>query len=345
MRRFIPFFLAFLVLVPGGKAPKAAPGLAPGQIWVHGRVVDTLAQAFDIVTHGGIIRMGPGVYPMAGTITRNRVRLEGSGPETILQGRAVGGKAALVVKGNGVTIARLACRGISVPDGNGACVRLEGRDLTLDHVVFADSESGLLTAGNPGHVRVLDSLFIRLGKAGRAHAIYQGGGELTVRGTRVIASRDQGHGIKSRASRTTIENSVIASAGGDDSRLVDLPNGGLVTISGSVLAEGAASVNHQLLSFGVEKGRAGVSALRLDGNLILTDRARGSTLLLSGRDMPSPVVVNNHVVGPVRFNWAADEAGNNRFFPDREAAHLPPAPVVPGLDWLDPDGLGAPDAP
>ena len=70
-------------------------------------------------------------------------------------------KNTLVVMGNSVLIEGLECSGIHVPSGNGACLRLEGKDITIRKVFFHDSEEGIL--GGRGLTVIEDSRFERLG--------------------------------------------------------------------------------------------------------------------------------------------------------------------------------------
>ena len=301
--------------------------LKEGEIWVNGRIVGSLKQAFNFVTNDGIIRMGPGIYRMAGTIKKDRIKLEGS-EGTILDGVADGGKAAIVVRAADVVIENITCRNISVPDENGACIRHEGKNLTLRNVHFMDSESGILGWQKGGRVLIEDSRFERLGGGvGQAHAIYINGGELIVRRSVILSARNQAHGVKSRAERTIIENSIIASLEGLDSRLIDIPDGGRAYILNNLLVEGPNTVNWQIASFGVERKAYQLNSLRVENNMIITDREGGSELILINRAMPTPVVRKNIVVGQIRYNWPVD----NYFFDDREELKLPPAPELP--DW------------
>ena len=84
----------------------------------------------------------------------------------------------------------------------------------------------MLTGPNPGRILIRNSRFERLGLNGTAHGIYVGGGELYVYQSEFLRSKSQGMEIKSRARKTVIERSVIASLDGVDSRLLDIPNGG-----------------------------------------------------------------------------------------------------------------------
>jgi len=335
-------YLVFIILLFAVTAlsPRASAQVDPaeGQIIVDGILVDTIQQAFDAVKAGGTIRIGPGTYKMAGLLRSKARRRDGQGadkdgvsifgsPGTIFDGVAYGGKATFVLASNDVTMEDIICRNVKVKDRNGACIRFEGTNLTLRRVTFENSENGLLANQESGDILIEDSMFRANGAAGRAHGMYINGGRLTVRRTQVLSSKDQGHGIKSRAERTIIEDSVIASLEGDDSRLIDLPVGGVVAIRNNLLVEGAKSANFQLLSYGVESGLLTNNLFRMENNLIITDREGGSELILVGETMPTPIVKKNLVVGKVNYSWP----GGNYFFETRAELNLPPAPDLP--EW------------
>ena len=345
MMRF--FSWTMLVFFLAAMAPKTYGQVDPakGQILVDGVPVGTLQQAFDAVKAGGTIRIGPGTYKMAGVLrSKNRrgkgedqgagkdgVSIFGS-PGTIFDGVAVERKATFVLSANDITMEDIICRNAKVKDRNGACVRFEGTNLTLRRVTFENSENGILANKQSGDILIEDSMFRANGAAGRAHGIYVSGGRLTVRRTQVLSSKDQGHGIKSRAERTIIEDSVIASLEGDDSRLIDLPNGGVVAIRNCLLVEGANTVNWQLLSYGVENNLLTNNLFRMENNLIITDRDGGSELILVGDSMPRPIIQRNLVVGRITYDWP----DNNYFYENRRELELPPAGELPEWAALTP---------
>ena len=338
MIRFFSFAVLTFILAVAPPQANAQVDPPAGQIIVDGFLVDTLQQAFDAVKAGGTIRIGPGTYKMAGLLRSKARRRNGQGtdkdgvsifgsPGTIFDGVAYGGKATFVLAANDTTMEDITCRNVTVKDRNGACVRFEGTNLTLRRVTFESSENGILANAQSGDILIEDSMFRANGARGRAHGMYINGGRLTIRRTQVLSSKDHGHGIKSKAERTIIEDSVIASLEGDDSRLIDLPVGGVVAIRNSLLVEGANSVNWQLLSYGVESGLRSNNLFRMENNLIITDREGGSELILVGETMPTPIIQKNLVVGKITYTWP----GNNYFFEKRSELDLPAAPELP--EW------------
>ncbi|MFP3670604.1 hypothetical protein SB717_36575, partial [Priestia sp. SIMBA_032] len=88
---------------------------------------------------------------------------------------------------------------------------------------------------------------------------------------------------KSRASRTLITGSLIASFDARDSRLVDVPDGGLLHIERSVLAEGPRSENGDLVGYGLELPRdrepGRMDRVILRGTTFYSDRLQATRLL------------------------------------------------------------------
>ena len=281
---------------------------------------------------GSTVLVGPGIYREGIIVRADRVTIRGVRGAHI-KGAAASGKAAIVVKGDDVTIEAIECSRITVPNGNGACIRAEGMNLTVRGVYFHDSQSGIL--GGRGRLVVEDSRLKRLGgdiatDIGHAHAIYAGKrvDELIVRRSRILSSKEEGHEIKSRARRTVIEGNVIASLDGRDSRLIDVPNGGVVVIRGNVLEKGPNSSNPDVVGIGLErtgnpKRDHAINSTVIADNTIIFDRVQ-NIRLFRVRGVPPPKLVGNTIVGGEEFRDLA-----SRWFPDRAAAGLPAYPRLP----------------
>ena len=263
----------------------------------------TVEAALAAATDGVTVRLLPGVYRDGGILRANGVRIEADG--AYLFDAAWEQKASLVLKGNDTVIIGLRCSHIRVPDANGACIRAEGRNLTLRGVHFHDSQTGLLSGRTAGRVVIEDSTFERLGnreqEIGNAHGIYIGSiDEFILRRSRVLESVGAGHEVKSRAAKTVIEGNVIASLSGRDSRQIDLPNGGDIVIRGNVLEKGPNSENHQVIGIGMERGRGhgtdhAFNEAVIEGNTVFFDR-RGRNVFVSVRDVPEARTRNNLVI-------------------------------------------------
>ena len=283
-----------------------------------GRNCDTtLTDGLSRAAAGSVVTLASGTYREAGILTANNVTLRAEVGARVV-GVAADGKAALVIRGNGTVVEGLECSGIAVPDHNGACIRLEGRNLTVRRVHFHDAEEGMLIGDQGGTVVIEDSRFERLGATGRAHGVYANHiQELTIRRSCFLSSRDQGHEVKSRALRTVIENSIIASLDGFDSRLIDIPNGGDLIIRNSILEKGPGSSNPDTIGAGLEGITWPVSRVHLENSIVIFDRPEA--ILINGS--ASTTFSGARMVGGGR--QPPPEVG---WLPNREAARLPSYP-------------------
>lgn len=314
-----------IISVFGSWKPVDSPATAPQKIMIGGREFPDLASAVQALKPGDTLQLGPGVYKTPLVIKQNGVSLVGKG-RVVFDGAVAEGKASIVSKGNDFFIQNIECKGVRVNDGNGACIRVEGSNLTADHVYFHDSQEGILTGKQPGAVVVKDSRFESLGRNGQAHGIYTGGGELRIEDSLFIASVDEGHEIKSRSTSTDIVRTVVASLSSRDSRLIDIPNGGRLTIRDSVLAKGPKSSNGDAIGYGLEKPLYDDNHIELVNNIILLERDQGkNTLLHIGGGDPVQIMQGNTTIADEDPNLS----GLNLWIESRKEAGLPDYPYIP----------------
>jgi len=302
-----------------------------------------LQAAVDAAEPGDTIVLAPGIFEQGAVIDVDRLILVGE-PGAHLTGHPVQGKAALVITGAQVVVDGIECSRIQVPDLNGACIRIEGDDLTVKNVWFHDSEQGILSGPGGGTLLIEDSRFERNGRDGYAHGVYIGRAVETFifRGNRVLSTVSEGHGVKSRARRTIIENNVIAGLDGDDSRAIDIPNGGEVLIRHNVLEKGPNSLNSQMIGLSLEGDPHPSNTAIIEGNLIVFDAqapglaqavddiidvvpAKGQVIL---SQPPATVILRENVIVGAREIGVDTAEGANRMFKSRRAAGLPAYPEV-----------------
>lgn len=180
----------------------------------------------------------------------NGLTIEGADPKAgaVITDKTCMGKALFVIAGNNTVVRNLTLARARVPDMNGAGIRLEGRNLLVEHVKFLDNENGIM-GGGPGSVVVVrDSEFVRNGSCAGAcaHGIYAGDVDLLhVEKSRFFETR-HAHHIKSRALRTEVIGCSIADgSAGTASFLIEAPNGGSVIIRNNTLEKGPLSENHE----------------------------------------------------------------------------------------------------
>jgi Right handed beta helix region len=304
----------------------------------------SMADALAAASPGDDVVLAPGLYREGAVIKTSGLRLRGE-PGAHLQGHAVKGKAALVVQADGVVIDGIECSQITVADQNGACIRFEGNDLTVLNVYFHDNEEGILSGPASGVIRIENCLFERNGFGGQAHGVYVNRDieALIFRGNRILATKGSGHGLKSRAQRTLVENNVIAGLDGQDSHAIDLPHGGEVLIRNNVLQKGPNSENWSMIGLEMAGEPHPDNETLIEGNLIIFDavghglvqgvaQAMGllpaqGTVLLS-KSTGKVTLRDNTIVGAREIGSGVIER-DNRIYQSRREAGLPPYPALP----------------
>ncbi len=266
-----------------------------------GKPFSAPSQAIGQAQDGDTVEIAAGEYFDCAVIHANRVTVAGLGAGATLTDKPCQGKALLVVAGNDVVIRNMTLTRARVPDENGAGIRAEGVNLSVDHVRFIDNEDGILAADAPGStIRVLDSVFERNGRCRRqcAHAIYAGRiALLDVERSRFVNTQE-GHDIKSRALRTVlIDNDIRDGATGTSSYLVEIPNGGALVMRDNVLEKGPRTSNAAAaVMLGSEANDQDSDELAFERNHFIDDTGQhaafvmnwtGADAALSGNEIPA----------------------------------------------------------
>jgi hypothetical protein len=272
MRRRFALALALLA----GQAA-AQMGAAPYTIDETGQGYARLQDAVDAIGGGaGTIRIAPGTYRDCAVQEAGSVAYVAAEPGTaVFDGGICEGKAALVLRGREARVDGLVFQNLRVPDGNGAGIRMEEGRLLVRESLFRDSESGILSAQDPGgEIRVEQSTFSGLGRCDRglscAHSIYIGDfGALSV--ARVRFERGTGgHYVKTRTPRVEVVDSSFDDTGGRDTNyMIDLSNGASGTIARNVFVQGPNKENYSALIMIAPEGVSNSS----DGLLIADNDA------------------------------------------------------------------------
>lgn len=287
----------------------------------------SISEATANLRDNQVMLIGEGTYLEPLVIKKNNVKVIGSG-RVIFDGASAEGKGAIITKGNNIAITNIECKNISVRDQNGACIRSEGTDLSVEHVYFHDSEQGILSSRNE-YMHIIDSRFEKLGKNGFAHGIYIDSGELIIENSQFIASVSEGHEIKSRARKTVIKNSVIASLSSGDSRLIDIPNGGELIISDSVLEKGPQSANGTAIGYGLEGMKHTQNEIIIKKSVIILERNRLNKLFDIRADAHLPVTTANNIIVSKED---LDIEGINWVYSSRKEANINNYPYIPVLE-------------
>lgn len=282
-----------------------------------GRTYTTVRDAIVAAHDGDVIEIDAGLYRGdVATIRANDLTIRGVGGMAHLDANGVneGGKGIWVAVGDRLVVENVEFSGATVPDQNGAGIRLEGTDLTVRRCYFHDNEDGILAGDNDASdVLIEDSEFEHNGFGdGYSHNIYINHvRSLTVRGSWFHRAH-VGHELKSRAYATTLIANRFTNEDGDASYEIDMPNGGLAILIGNLIEQGPNQQNPTLVTFAEEGASNPTQAIYLVNNTLVNDDDNGTFVRVAGA--PSAFVsVNNLFIGNgTVYSGAAptDDRGN-----------------------------------
>jgi hypothetical protein len=326
----MPRALALLCLGLAADASAAILQVGPGKPYARPCLALIAAGDGDIVEIDG---SGPAYRGDVCVVTASRLTIHGVNgrPKIDAGGRDAGGKGIWVITGNDVSVDNVEMVGARVADGNGAALRLEGIGFTLRNSFLHDNENGVLSGKSPTSRIVLEKNEFghNGGGTGQTHNVYIGeAGSLTFR---YNYSHDAhvGHNLKSRARINTVAYNRFSStppgqpgstASGKPSYELDLPNGGTSYVIGNVIQQPAENENGTLLAYAEEGATNPGQELYVVNNTFINDDPRRGTFVLVGKDVRTPVLLQNNIFagrGSVttqanaidKTNYAAMEVG------------------------------------
>jgi hypothetical protein len=270
-----------LALACCGAPPKqAAPGGPALEVnaWVRvlevgpTRTLKLPSQAAQAARDGDTVLIDPGNYDDCAVWRANHLTIESRSPGVVFAGKTCQGKAIFVIDGSDVTVRGIIFTHAAVADHNGAGIRAQGNNLTVEASRFIDNEEGILAGSAPrSTIRVTGSTFRGNGTciAACAHGIYVGGIALLDVEDSHFTDTHQGHDIKSRALRTVLRgNDISDGPNGDSSYLVDVPNGGDLLMEHNTLSKGPHTDNATTaIAIGEEQGRNPTHSLVIRANI------------------------------------------------------------------------------
>jgi hypothetical protein len=257
------------------------------------------SEAIKAAQDGDTIEIYPGEYFDCAYVPQNNLTIEGNGPGAVLTDKPCNGKALLITGGNNITIRNLTLQRARVPDENGAGIRAEGGNLTVENSRFINNENGILSS-SPGTatatIRIVGSQFIGNGKCTRAcsHGIYINHvGLLHVERSKFFQT-NVGHHIKSRAMRTEVINCDIEDGpAGTSSYLVEIPNGGTLILEGNKMQKGPKTENQaNAIMIGAEGVTQPTEQLVIKNNTFTNDQDRPTTFVHNFTATPAQLVGN-----------------------------------------------------
>lgn len=204
-----------------------------------GKEFPTPSAAAAAADDGDTISIAPGTYFDCIATPRRGLTLEGEGDGVILTDRVCQDKAILVLAGDGATVRNLTLQRARAPDGNGAAIRLEAPNLTVQRVRFVNDQVGLLAGAGGGTIRIEDSQFDDCGVGGdRPLAAVIGPAAALLRITGSTFSGGSGGQITSAAERTELIGDRVSAAAGPTPIII---GAGRATIEDGVFVIGPAA--------------------------------------------------------------------------------------------------------
>jgi len=307
------------------------------------RTVKTLSEASLLAKDGDVIEVDAGSYfGDVAVWTQNNLTLRARNGRArlIAQGQSAESKGIWVVRGGKFNIDGFDFVGTAVSDNNGAGIRFEKGNLSINNCRFLENENGILTSGDANStLEISNSEFGNNGFGdGKSHNLYVG----AIRTLKVSGGyfhhAKSGHLLKSRAANNLIfYNRLTDESGGTASYELEFPNGGSAFVVGNVIQQSSTTDNPIVVSFGAEGYTVANNRLYLINNTLVDLRPQGGKFLRikSGADV---IAVNNLLVGSDRLESAGAGEYRNNFNVDldefvlavREDFHLKPGSKLIG---------------
>ena len=257
-----------------------------------------------VAQDGDRVEIQPGEYFDCAIWTANKLVVEGVGnpDKVVITDKSCQGKALFITVGQGITIRNLTLTRARVPDGNGAGIRGEGKDLVVDGVRFVNNQNGILSGTTGGSMIVRNSLFDRNGAcdAACAHGLYVGNLDLLqVEQTQFIGTK-RGHHIKSRALRTEVTSCTIQDGpDGTASYEIEIPNGGSLVARGNTIEKGRKAENHSgVIVIGAEGVTHPTREITVENNTFAND-GPWETIFVNNQTATEAQLRGNRLTGSV----------------------------------------------
>jgi hypothetical protein len=252
--------------------------------------------AAKLAADGDTIEIAPGEYYDCAIWYASNLTIVGKGDGAIITDVSCQGKALFVIVGHDITVRNLTFARARVPDGNGAGIRAEGKNLTIEHSRFINNQTGLLSTDVPdGTITIRASEFVRNGACdpGCAHGIYTSRLALLRIEQSSFSGTRGGDAIKSGALRTElVGNAIEDGKDGTGAYLVEIPNGGSLVMDDNSLEKASPTARAAVVMLGSETRVQPSAELSFTRNRLVDDSGKISVFVLNWSD-GNPVFAGN----------------------------------------------------
>lgn len=292
-----------------------------------------LQTAVNAAPPGGTVTLAPELSNSCAVINKPLKLVGQTSPEGIrarLSGGVCWGKGPLVTLGENIVIENIEIFDVTVPSGNGSCVRIDPgtKNLTLRNIHCHNAQIGILGSAD-GILLIEDSTIEQTAPSHTlSHGVYLiKGEEAIIRRSKILSTNNRGHTLKSGFQKLTVEDSILAGLKANNSRAIDAFGGGELILRNNVIEQGPSSDNRDVIGYGLEPNRMVSSGhkITLERNwFIFDDPDRFRVTLIRGQDLGPVIVQNNYFVGIGVIGMDPQGKAENRWFNNREEAGLSP---------------------
>ena len=281
-----------LVTALAANAPASATVFMVG----NGQKYTAPSQVAQLLHPGDTVKIAAGAYYDCTVWATNNITIEGAGPGVILTDTTCQGKAIFVIHANDVTVKNITLQRARVPDQNGAGIRAEGINLTVEDSTFINNQDGILAGNNPSSsIIIRNSEFNHNGACvgDCAHGIYVNKiALLRIENSRFFDTQ-VAHHIKSRAARTElIDNHIEDGPDGTASYEVDIPSGGALVMTGNAIEKGPKNQNHSAAVIIGEEGVSQATPELVFKNNVFTNDGPPTTFVRNLTATPAQLIDN-----------------------------------------------------
>ncbi len=253
--------VAILILLSAAPAEARILTVGPGAMFPAPSAAARAAQ------NGDTVEIAAGTYYDCASWPQSSLTIEGTGAGTVITDNACKGKAAFVISGNDVTVRHLVLTRIRVADWNGAGIRGEGQNLTIEDVGFINDQFGVLVGSGRGKVRILNCRFDDDGDSPEGHpthAVRVSADSLDIEHSHFAHARAGDHVNAEAKQISLVDNDFADEGGGMRGPLVQV-SGDTIVVDGNTvtLSPGAADRPSAVLLIGP------ASSIRIENNVLI----------------------------------------------------------------------------
>jgi len=239
-----------------------------------------------------------------------------------------------------VTIEGFSFSGAKSTSANGAGIRYQSGNLTLDDDSFSNNQDGILAGpfvDGTGTIDVNDSVFDHNGAGdGQSHNIYVGYINTFIMTNSISEDAVVGHEVKSRAENNVIEdNQIIDGPNGTASYSIDLPEAGNDIIQGNTIEKGPNASAPIAIHIGGPMEPYADSSVVIQDNTFINNY--GPSAQVVNNEFTSPVTVTDNTIENFNtiINGIGTQSGNVNASGGTIAASTNSTPPGTAVDTTD----------